>query len=388
MSKRLRFLFALLACLIAIAVGRMVTAPRFGPGHAVYLKGIAAAESGDSALAVHNLRRAVMAEPGNGDYHAELGNLQLKANRPDLALVELQEAAFLSPDRPHLFCQLAQTMVDLRRRKEAVEALEEALRRTPDCAHALGVKAEQDLRDDNLKGALETYRRLVAVAPGLTMAHQKVGYLLLAVDQVDEAIRFLEKAAAQFPSDPALNALLGDAYSRRKGSDGSTDEAIRYLKRAAAANPGAPDAHVALGKLYLRKGDLPAARKEYEAALASHPGHMMAQYGLSQVASREGKPAESAALLRAYQATQLLSRQITEMQAQADARPGDLEPQLRIAKLCLQHGLTDRAARALETAVQADPSRREARELRARLYRSVGRQSLAAQEEAVASALK
>lgn len=388
MPKRLRFLLLLLVCVALIAVVRVLTAPRYGPGHPSYTAGIEAGERGDLSMAVYHLRRAVILEPGNGDYHAELGNAYLQSRRSDLALVELQAAEFFTPDRPHLYCQEAQAFVELRRRQEAYLALEEAMRRTPDCAHALGVKAEQELRDDNFKSALETYRRLLKVSPGLPMAHQKVGFVLLAVNQVEEAIRELEKALALFPADSGINALLGEAYSRRPTDPQSSEKAIQHLQRAAESNPEAADTHTALGKLFLRKRDLQSARKEYEKALELQPGLATAQYGLAQVAGREGKSAEAEPLLKSYRHTQSLARELSELQTQATANPDKLEVQLKIARLCLQHGLSNPAARALESAVRIDPSRREVRELRAQLYRALGQPSLAAQETAVASTLK
>src|SRR5207253_7038843 len=83
--------------------------------------------------------------------------------------------------------------------------------------------------------------------------------------------------------------------------------AERLLREAAAAPPQDPmrlrrtnapvrrvPRELAGGYEALRQGDLPAARREYEAALAADPASLDARLGLATLAAREGNRAAAA----------------------------------------------------------------------------------------------
>ncbi len=327
-------------------------------------------------------------EPGNGDFHAELGNLYLETRQPSLALPELQAAAFLTPERPHIYCQLAQAALDSRRRADAVAMLDEALRRAPNCEHALGVKGELLLRDDNIKDALTAFKALAEASPGLAMAHQKIGYLLLSVDRPEEAVTALKAGLKHHPHDVALHALLGDAYSRRPSEPGWDALAEEHLLKALPNNPAALSVHTALGKLYLRRGDLNAARKEYEEALKAPPPPPSALYSLAQIARRQNRLKDAEALLASYRREEAVQRQLSNLQDRAAASPEDLQAHLKLARFCLARRYAVAAERALDAAVGIDPAHREVRELRGQLYRLLGEAEKASREFAVSASLK
>lgn len=387
MPKRLLILLALLAVLAVVGVVRQRSLPHFGPGHGAYRTGLEAAERGDVEAAVRALRQAVLTEPENGDYHADLGELYLRRSRYDEAAAELQSAAFLTPDRPHVYCQLAQALVEVRRRSEALEALELALKKTPDCPHALAVRGEQFLRDDNLKDALPAFQQLMEKQPDFVLAYQKAGFLLLATNRLDEAVQVLEKGIKLAPAHPGMHALLAEAYARRPRDPQAEQLAIQHYQASLLNNPEAARAYAALGKLYVRKNELEAARTAFEKALELQPSLSEARYGLSQVATRQGQTSEAARQLALFQEGQALERKVSELQAQALAHPTDVDLQIRIARLALQHRFSTVASRALEAAMLADPGRREVRELRAELFRGLGNGNRATEELAVASRL-
>lgn len=387
MPKRLKLLVALLLVVLIAAGVRIWTLPKPGPGRDDYRAGMAAQEQGNLADAQRSLRKALLLEPENGEYHADLGELYLSQANNELALPEFEAAAFLSPERPHVYCKLAQCLVELRRRAEALAALDTALAKAPDCPHALAVRGEQFLRDDNLKDALPAFQKVLSLQPDFLMAYQKVGFILLSTNRVEEAIPVLEQGLKVNPSHPGLHSLLGEAYTRRAGDPQADQQAELHLRQALANNPEAAKAHASLGKLYLRKSMFDAAREEFQQALAQQPFLVEARYGLSQVAARQGKDKEAALHLELYRESQAVQRQLSDLQAQAQAHPRDVGYQVRIARICLERRLYTDAERALTTAVQADPGRRDVRELRARLFVQQGKGSRASSEYAIAAAL-
>lgn len=387
MTRRLKLLLGALALALLGSTAYFLTRPKPGPGQAQYRAARQAADRGDFNQQAEALRSALLVEPGNADYHSDLADAWLQLAQYDAARAELQATAFLDPRRPHVYCRLAQALVELRRRGEALEALETALRLTPNCPHALAVQGEQYLRDDNLKDALPAFEKVMRMQPDFVLAYQNAGFLLLSANRVDEAISVLEKGVKLAPSHSGLHALLGEAYGRRPGDPRSTLLSEQHFRLSLTNNPEAAKAHASLGNLLLRKNDLPGAFSEFEQAVALQPVLPEAQYGLSQIATRQGKSAEAARQLKLYQQSQGLVRQLSELQSQATARPDDLARQLQLARFAVEHHLLAPAGRALENAVQIDPGLREVRELRARYFLAQGQGERASGELAVAAHL-
>jgi tetratricopeptide (TPR) repeat protein len=387
MTLRLKRLLGLLALLLAVAVGRWLTLPRPGPGHRAAADAARQVEQGDLGGAEQSLRAAILLEPGNGDYHAELGDVYLRQGRDEDAVPELEMAAHMAPARPHIYCQLAQALVSARRRADALPVLEIALRKAPDCPHALSVRGEQFLRDENMRAALDDFQRTIRLAPRFALAYQKAAYILLKSNRYEEAGTLLRKGLAVSPTDPGMHFLLGEVYLDRPHGPRELDLAEQEFKQSLPRNPETDSVHAALGQIALQKNDLKAARAEYQKALATSPQMADALYGLSQVARREGHAAEAAAILKLYESARARTRALDDLLAQALAHPENIDLQLRTARLALAGGALKNAARVLQTAVDGDPARREARELRGQLYLAEGRSSAAAEEFAVAGLL-
>jgi tetratricopeptide (TPR) repeat protein len=348
---------------------------------------VASVRSSDLPEAAAQLRQAILLEPGNGDFYAELGDVLLNLSRYEEAAAALQTAAFLKPERPHVFCRLAQALVEERQREEALAALKAALERRPNCPDALAVRGEQFLRDDNLTAAQADFKRVVELEPGFALAYQKLGYILLETNQTDAAIPVLQKGLAASPNHPGLHFLLGHAYSKRPSDPQSQKLAEQEYRLSLPGNPEAAQARAALGQLYLRAGRLREAGEEYEQALTLSPYLKDALYGLTQVREREGKPEEAARHRKMYDRFLAWERQMAELQARADVDRDNVDLQVRLAGLLLEKGLYKQAGRPLHTAVSMDPAHRKARELRARVFEGLGEVERANRELAVASRL-
>lgn len=387
MTRRLKLLLGLLILVGGLGMLRWRLAPRKGPAGHAYDAAFRAAEKGDFAAAVATLKKAVLLEPGNGEYHADLGDLYLRTGNFEAAIAELQSAAHLVPQRPHVFCQLAQAYLEERRRAEALDALEVALKRTPDCPHALSVQGEQFLRDDNLKDALAAFQQVIRLAPDFTLAYQKAGYILLATNRVDEALQTLQKGLQTSQADPGIHALLGEAHGRRAHDAKARQLAEFHYRLALPNNPDSGKIHAALGQLYLANGQLDAAREEFQRAVALQPYLNEALYGLVQIARRERKQAEAALLQKRYEEGQAFVRRLGDLTARAQAAPQALDLRLELARIYLKAGLLKDAGRVLDAAAVLAPANREARELRAQWYQRSGNARRAAREFAIAAQL-
>ncbi|NTV14639.1 MAG: tetratricopeptide repeat protein [Desulfobulbaceae bacterium] len=136
-----------------------------------------------------------------------------------------------------------------------------------------------DLYDRNAQyeQAVETFAKVIALKPDMGYAYLKMGTAYSRINQPEKAIAILKDAAAHLPNNPVVMNNLGIAY----GKLGHWDEEIAALKKAIAIRSRYASARYNLGLTYLKKGNLAAARAEYQ-ALNEFDG-TMAQELLKQI---------------------------------------------------------------------------------------------------------
>jgi Tfp pilus assembly protein PilF len=158
-------------------------------------------------------------------------------------------------------------------------------------------------------------------------AAQPVPATPLAAPEPPARVATLTAAAPAAPPAPPRQAVL-DELAREAATQ--TPEAPYRLDRSEQAPRRVP-ADVSSGYEALRQGDLPAARRSYEAALASDPASVDARLGLATVEARSGNRA--AAALHYRRSLELDPRDPTALAGLASladfSRPEMLEAQLR-----------------------------------------------------------
>jgi len=120
-----------------------------------------------------------------------------------------------------------------------------------------------DLYDRNAQyeQAVETFAKVIAIKPDMGYAYLKMGTAYSRMNQPEKAIAILKDAAAHLPNNPVVMNNLGIAY----GKLGRWDEEISALKKAITIRSRYSSARFNLGLTYLKKGNLAAARAEYQA---------------------------------------------------------------------------------------------------------------------------
>jgi tetratricopeptide (TPR) repeat protein len=88
--------------------------------------------------------------------------------------------------------------------------------------------------------------------------------------------------------DPASRLFAQLAEELRK--EGELDEAIRVSQEGLQKNPAYPSARMTLGRAFLDKGDLAAARVEFEAVLKGAPDNILASRYLGDCLEGLGNP--------------------------------------------------------------------------------------------------
>ena len=190
------------------------------------------------------LEKAVLAlRRRNPEEAARLADTALKADRSNLAAVEI----------------LGSALIDLQRPEQALPALQKAARRSGD-----------PVIEDLLARAL------------------------FATGQTSEAITQWRRATERRPPHPPAFLELSGALS----AAGRYGEALGVLAQALDLMPRADGLRIALGHIHLKLNDRARARSAFEHVRAAAPGRRDALIALAKLATLEGDYAEAAALYR------------------------------------------------------------------------------------------
>src|SRR5256884_1642260 len=142
----------------------------------------------------------------------------------------------------------------------AREAVERALSLEPDLPDALFARSMiQTNFDYNWKGAAETLRKALALAPQDPALLMQAGNLAAARGEKTQSLEFDRRAVALDP----VNALAREYLASALSVTGKQEEARAEYARAIELNPSAPNSHAGAGLTYLLEG------KFEEAAVAA-----------------------------------------------------------------------------------------------------------------------
>jgi TolB-like protein/Tfp pilus assembly protein PilF len=133
----------------------------------------------------------------------------------------------------------------------AREAVERALSLEPDLPDALFARATIETNfDSNWKGAAETLRKALALAPQDPALLLEAGNLANARGETTQSLGLLRRAVALDPVNAQARAFLGGTLSVL----GQQEEARAEYARVIELNPSAPNSHAGVGLTYLLQG--------------------------------------------------------------------------------------------------------------------------------------
>ncbi|MDY0022753.1 tetratricopeptide repeat protein [Arenimonas caeni] len=293
-----------------------------------------ALKSGDVAAALAAARRAVAKQPEDAQAHYLLG-------------VSLQRSG------------------DLR---GAEEAFEQAIALAPENAEYPFALATLALARGAMDKAETNARLATAIDPNHLPAYVLAGQAALARRDRDEAEARLRLARRVNEGHPLV--ILLEGYLAR--FDKNEDQAMRLFAAAVKAAPDLPAAQAALGLGFLSRGQWPFAEQALANAHRLSPGNLSVSRALLDALRRQGKLAESLAL-------------VEELQGRL---PGDAGLRLARAELLVALGRGNEALEDMEAMVAEHPTDPQVLGITLELMRLAGRaaEGLALVEAALASA--
>src|SRR5258705_400258 len=245
-----------------------------------------------------------------------------------------------------------------KRRQVDVEIAEfrEATKLDPSLADAFVNLGAAYMENHDYGSAIAPLKRALELSPDLPVAHQFLGYALLAqgyaaeaiphlsrvgaqdalgiaqleTGQLNEAVSTLGSALAKRPNDPDLQYYLGHASGLLSKS--SIDTLL-------AEHPDSARAHQALAENYFVLRQMPQAEKEYLEALRLRPDLPGLHLELGQVYANSAQWPKAEA----------------EFRAESQLRPGSAEAAYRLGAALLQQGKATEALEELKRANDRKP---------------------------------
>ena len=154
-------------------------------------------------------------------------------------------------------------------------------------------------------------------------------------EKIPEALEAYRSAAAADPSNPDRTL----DYTRLLMDMDRYDEAIQFIQSGTAETASSSPVKLRLGAVEMIKGDYPAARDAFNAALAEDPELDAGYVGLAQTYARQGNDTEA----------------IRVLEAARSKRPGRYLLEYYFGLLASRLGREDEAIVALERAAQLEP---------------------------------
>ena len=208
--------------------------------------------------------------------------------------------------------------------------------------HNLGVVLQRRGRHAD---AVAEFRAAAALDPSFGPARLLAGASLLALNRAREALPDLEHAIRLMPGEPLAHAQLADAYERTGDVAGMVDEYRRLVELA----PGDDEYLYRLGRAYLR-----LAQFSYDRIRAIEPRSARLSQALGGEYVRQGRLDLAA---HAFQEA-----------ARLDSALPDIH--LALARIHLDQGRWDDAAREIERELAIAPESAEAQQLRTTIERA------------------
>ena len=189
--------------------------------HALHFLGVIAGQTGDSALAVALIGRAIKINPDYADAHYHLGNALGDLNRPEAALASFNQAIALKPDHADAYYFRGNVLNDLKQFAAALASYDQAIALKPDFVAAYNNRGNAQRALQQFEAALASYHQAIALKPDDAVSHYNCGVALNDLNRQEAAVAAYNQAIALKPD-------YADAYNNR-------GNALRELKQPEAA---------------------------------------------------------------------------------------------------------------------------------------------------------
>ena len=252
-----------------------------GRARQAYERAIELEAQGNYIGALSLLWEASGLAPRDADVQNRLGEALERIGALDAAVDTYRRALEARPDFRKASNNLILALVKTGKGPEAVERARSLIAESPgdtDRYFTLGLAQS----DQDLDGAIQTFRKVLQMAPQHALARYNLALVLRRADRLPEALAELERMV-KTDSRPEAHYTMGIIYWHQ----GDMDAATNALRAAIAADPKYADALVALGSVLRARRDWTGSTAALQRAVEIRPDPAT-YYTLSQVLQLAG----------------------------------------------------------------------------------------------------
>jgi len=244
--------------------------------------------------------------------------------------------------------------------------------------------------------AIDGYRKVLELKPGLFEAQLNLGVLLLEERRVEEALPLLEAAADARPAEFRPNFFLAEALA-----ESNPEKAAAFYEVALRLDSKSARAVLGMGRCQAKLGRMEQAIDYYRKAAEFDASLKEAQLELAQLLEQRKMFPEAIALYRQFPENAGASERAGELLLESGDAAGaqglleravELSPtsanRFALAVAYLRNGQREKAVTALQAAISADPGNFELHMALGRVLRDQKNPSSAAAEFLRAAQLK
>ena len=269
------------------------------------------AQVGQMEEAEKYAREIIQDSPGVAGAYWFLSRLYLQQNRLKDADAVVDKLIQSNPKIPAYKVDRAEYLFATQRKDEALRALGELLSSPETDASLLKRVGDTYLRIREPQKAYDTYASGIQKFPAQkTEFRLKMIPALLTLGKRDEAIRLAETAVQEDPSNNGAISMRASLWLNF-GSKEQFDAAVKDLQQLISKEPNNAVIRYNLGRAYHSRGELDAARTQYQEAVKVSKYLTAAHLGLGQIALAKGDPGKavsSADEILAYDPSNLAAR--------------------------------------------------------------------------------
>ena len=241
--------------------------------------------SGNYALALEHMRRALDYDSDAVGIHESLGYLYLQLGRPTEAIAHYRPVLASDPANYQNNIRLGNAYLAASRHAEALErfavaAADPADRRDGKAQFHIAVAQTMA---GNYPAAAAAYERYLVVVPDDAVGWYNLGVLYDGLGQDSAAAAALERTIALEPTAARALARLALFYRQQE----RLAEAMQLIRRAIALEPSTPSHRLLLADLATELEDFDEAAAQYRQVLAQTPHDIRAQFQLGLVYARQ-----------------------------------------------------------------------------------------------------
>jgi tetratricopeptide (TPR) repeat protein len=224
--------------------------------------------AGQYEQALQILTDALKRVPDSADIHSTMASSALKAHKTDLAIDHYQWLVSADPNNAEFLVYLGEACYMKGDTNRAVATLQKAHQLDPQNPQALAGLAPIFEETGKTQEAMATYRQLLQLQPENPAALNNLALLMSnSGGNLDEALRFAEKAQQKMPNAPPVADTVGWIYLQK----GMPQSAVRVFSNLTLAEPGNATYHYHYGLSLLKTGNKQKGAAELRAALMNHP---------------------------------------------------------------------------------------------------------------------